>query len=209
MFCTNCGAPIPDGSRFCTACGAAVTAAQPIQQPPAPQNPQPDYRQASAYQQPVSQPTDRYQGFPMKWYKFLVYFSLWLSALINAVTASQVINGSHYGAYAQDVYKLWPKLQTVDRAYGAVLAVLVVLTIVTAIRLLQLKKGAPTLLLVVYAAALVSSILYLVLAAASTGGAVSISDLRDSSSGASMVTSLAMIVVNAVYFKKRESLFVN
>ena len=28
-FCTNCGAKLPDGSRFCTECGAAIAASAP------------------------------------------------------------------------------------------------------------------------------------------------------------------------------------
>ncbi len=48
MFCTNCGKPIPDDSRFCPECGAV------IEQPKAPQ--QPVYQQApEAPQQPVYQ----------------------------------------------------------------------------------------------------------------------------------------------------------
>ena len=41
MFCKNCGAQLPDDSKFCTTCGtnlADAPAAQPVQQPAAPQN---------------------------------------------------------------------------------------------------------------------------------------------------------------------------
>ena len=39
MFCTNCGAQVPDGSKFCTHCGSPIAAAPapaPAPEPPAP-----------------------------------------------------------------------------------------------------------------------------------------------------------------------------
>lgn len=56
--CQNCGAPIAEGTTFCTACGAPVAQqpAAPQYQQPAPQyqQPAPQYQQpAPQYQQPV------------------------------------------------------------------------------------------------------------------------------------------------------------
>lgn len=60
MFCTNCGAQIPDGARFCTSCGAAQGDAprQPEPQPaPEPMPvPQPELQPVPA-PEPVQQPT--------------------------------------------------------------------------------------------------------------------------------------------------------
>ena len=58
MFCTNCGATIPDNSAFCTNCGAKadVTPQAPVEQPMQPQAPvyeQPVQPQAPVYEQPV------------------------------------------------------------------------------------------------------------------------------------------------------------
>lgn len=53
MFCTKCGAKVPEGNAFCTACGnkvGAVPAKQPIQQP---------------VQQPVQQPAQPKPAFKM------------------------------------------------------------------------------------------------------------------------------------------------
>lgn len=33
MFCTNCGASLPDGAKFCTSCGAQLDGAQPASDP--------------------------------------------------------------------------------------------------------------------------------------------------------------------------------
>ena len=35
-YCVNCGAPLPDGTRYCTYCGAQQGAASPYYQPPVP-----------------------------------------------------------------------------------------------------------------------------------------------------------------------------
>ncbi len=40
-FCTNCGAPVPDGARFCTKCGAPVAAPSAPQAQPTPTRTQP------------------------------------------------------------------------------------------------------------------------------------------------------------------------
>ena len=35
-YCVNCGAPLPDGTRYCTYCGAQQGAPSPYYQPPVP-----------------------------------------------------------------------------------------------------------------------------------------------------------------------------
>lgn len=53
-FCTNCGAPVPDGARFCTKCGAPITAA--------PAAPQPKPQQPPYQGQPVKPAASAPQG---------------------------------------------------------------------------------------------------------------------------------------------------
>ncbi|MDR1805347.1 MAG: TM2 domain-containing protein [Clostridium sp.] len=54
VYCTNCGAMLPDGSSFCTTCGAQLAAAPAPQQPQyQPQPEQPQY--APQPQQPQQQ----------------------------------------------------------------------------------------------------------------------------------------------------------
>ena len=50
MFCSNCGAQLPDNSFVCSSCGASV---DPI--------PQPNTPPQGAYQQPYYPPQDAYQ----------------------------------------------------------------------------------------------------------------------------------------------------
>ena len=55
MFCPNCGAQIPDGTKFCTSCGASLEATQQPQQQPQYQQPQQQYQQQPQYQQSSQQ----------------------------------------------------------------------------------------------------------------------------------------------------------
>lgn len=41
MFCTNCGAQVPDGSKFCTSCGSPIAAAPAPAPAPVPSAPEP------------------------------------------------------------------------------------------------------------------------------------------------------------------------
>ena len=93
MFCKYCGRQIADGSLFCPGCGNQLNSAQetppqaeassyqqtPPSQPgsypnytPTPPPPVGGYRPNGGYQSPNSVST--FNGYPMKWYKFLIYF---------------------------------------------------------------------------------------------------------------------------------------
>ena len=45
MFCSNCGAQVPDGTKFCPNCGAQIAQAGPAQTEPAQSQPQQQYSQ--------------------------------------------------------------------------------------------------------------------------------------------------------------------
>jgi hypothetical protein len=58
MFCSNCGAEVSETASFCRKCGASLrepAPAQPVEQPPVQQGPQPPAFQQQAPQQPVAQ----------------------------------------------------------------------------------------------------------------------------------------------------------
>lgn len=79
MYCTKCGAQIPDGSTFCTSCGARVGAAEdqaepvafPVGDTPAtapagqhaPQAASAHMEAQSRYEEPMSEPTEASQPF--------------------------------------------------------------------------------------------------------------------------------------------------
>ena len=150
MFCSSCGAQIPDGSTFCPKCGTNLTAGA------APN---------AGMNRPVPQAQpDQFGGMPMKWHKFLVYFALWASGILNILTGIFTMSGGQYEGDAEKVYYVFRGMKTLDTVYGLVVIVIGVLLLFTAYRLLKLKTGAPKLLLACLAITAVVSIAYSVMA---------------------------------------------
>lgn len=157
----------------------------------------------------VPQPSGGYD-LPMKWHKFLIYFSLWAGAVLNVFTAIGMLTGSLYtvsGADPEMIYSVFNGLQTVDVLIGLASLALAALLIVTRFSLAGFKANGPKLLLIAYAASTAVELLYPLIAASVTG--LSFTDLMDSSSITSLITSVVMIFVNKNYYDKRASLFVN
>ena len=217
MFCNNCRAQIPDGSAVCPYCGAQQ-AQQPYQQPQY-QQPyqQPQYQQP--YQQPQYQqpyPQAYPQGTPinsqpMKWHKFLVYFALWAGAVLNIISGILALTGSVYGEEKELVYHFFPTMESVNVVYGILCVGLGIFGFYTAYNMLNFKKGAPKLLTILYAAACVISLVYIVAVFVIVTDKVRGLDTSDLwlTGGMNLAVSILMILVNNVYYKKREHLFVN
>ena len=223
-FCANCGAMIEESVKFCPDCGAAVD--QPTEQS-AYQQPieQPAYQQPieqPAYQQPTEQPVyrqsvveDKYKGFKMKWYKFLVYFLLWFGAFINIVNGSLTITGKQYDisagqeGLADTVYQIFPAMRIGDIVCGILILCIVLLGILAAVNLLQLKAIGPKLVTAVYGGGLITTLINIVFSLTLTKGMLSLGDVLTPAVIGSIAGATLMLVLNRVYFKKRESVFVN
>ena len=70
---------------------------------------------------------------PMKWHKFLIYFALWLGAVMNVISGFSLLTGSVYeaqGVSATQVYRAYEGLKGVDMLMGAATIALAVLLIV-------------------------------------------------------------------------------
>lgn len=202
-FCTNCGAEIEENAKFCANCGAclepATQSAQPVRQ--------------EAYQQPTPDidPSDKYRGFPMKWYKFLVYFVLWLGVIINLYNGVNLITGNVFGDVSPvQVYRLFPALKAVNIIFGILVLGLAALELIAVIKLLQLASVGPKLLIMMYLSGIVLTIIRLLFMSIATDGYLSIPDfLKDPSVISGLIAAGVMTVVNWIYFKKRKSVFVN
>lgn len=204
-FCVNCGAMMEENVKFCPNCGSPVE--QP-EQPEQPAQPQPVYEQP--YQSQATQPEDdKYHGFSMKWYKFLVYFALWISAASNAFSGVQTMLGMQYDGSANYVYRAFPAMRACDIICGILLLAVAALSVLAAVKLLKLAAVGPKLLIALYIANVVVSIFYIVFTLLATKGMLSLGDVLTPSVIASLAVSVAMTVVNWVYFKKRESIFIN
>lgn len=233
MFCGKCGAELPDNAVICSYCGESVSAtvgaaadtqsgaagynAQPAQQPPT-------YQQN--YAQPNNGYTDQYQSqmnnatfntglqnvYPMKWYKFLIYFSLFAGAVLNFISGIMCMNGTQYegdGITADMVYAFYDGLKETDMIFGIACIVSAVLLIYTRFLLAGYKRNAPMMVTVSYAFTCVASLIYVIAVSVILSNAGIDASETISSEIPSLIGAAVMIVVNYIYFNKRKALFVN
>lgn len=228
-FCSNCGARLSEPAQ--------QTEYQPPQQPGHQQPPyqqgyqqdgyqspyqqgyqpggyQSPYQQGyqPGYQQPGYQPPYQPGGMgsslPMNWFKFLIYFALWASGVLNLIMGILVLTGAQYELYetggARLVYTFFPGLKACDVIYGIVLVAFAAFAIYTRFRLARFCKNGPFCLYLLYGVQVVISLLYAGIASIIIGQNAFSADTISS-----LVVSIVMIAVNYVYFKKRGHLFVN
>lgn len=143
----------------------------------------------------------------MKWHKFLVNFALWAAAVLSAVSGAQLLTGSHYGdsAMTEQVYRTFGSLKSADTVFGILQIALAVLLIYTRFQLAGFKKGAPNKLTLAYALNLVVFLGYAVVVSNIVGAPFS--EILDPSSTSSVAASVAMLVINRIYYGKRAHLF--
>jgi len=188
MYCSNCGTKIDYESNFCINCGAPLNNVN-SPQPTAPSPLAPEV-------------------LGMGWYKFLIYFSMFAGAILNLYNAYQLISGEIYQLQADYVYRIFDGLKEFDVVIGILFIGLAALGIYTRFRLANFRKNGPLMITVSYIVLITLQLIYVI------GLTIIIpSEQFDStvygSTLINIVTSIVMIIINAVYFKKRKHLFVN
>ncbi|WP_072524397.1 zinc ribbon domain-containing protein [Clostridium sp. Marseille-P3244] len=206
MFCRYCGKEIPEGAKFCVGCGREVSA-----QDNSGQNAQQPQNFQAGEQQSWPNPP---QIYPMKWFKFIIYFQLFASAVLMAISAIVLITGAQYEGAAELVYLVCPPLKAVDVIYGIVCIAITVCAILIRQRLAHYVKGAPALYIGFTAVVMASSLVYLFAAmgALSTVSSDAVFTATGDIVGTVMGTLIGAAIflpLNYVYFKKRRELFVN
>lgn len=212
MYCSKCGAPLPDGSNFCTRCGTATNlAAQNTAAPPSPAEPAESQRFSNLVERPTENPYAAYRpqapqgpAFPMKWFKFTIYFQLFANVVLNLFNALSSLLGLAYGTDAEMVYRTYPGIHTLDMLTGILCLALAVFALVTRFQLAKFKKRGPLMLCIFLACNLVAELFYMVAASIVTG----ISFLNPTSIS-SAVTLIVLILCNHTYYNKRRELFTN
>lgn len=232
MFCPNCGNQCPDGTKFCQSCGTPLTNnqqqntqpdfnnqqanyQQPNYQQPNQQYQQPNYNQYQQpnYNQPYQQPyqqypqyVDPYNGHPMNWYKFLIYFALFAGAFFNVSYAVLYMTGKIYETQNVDsmtVYYLYPNVKPVDIVYGILLIALAVFMVMTRFQLSGLKKNGPKMIVALYGINIAMVIVYSIAISCTTDYMA-----FNASTIGQCVIPIVMAVVNKVYFDRRKDIFV-
>ena len=146
--------------------------------------------------------------FKMKWYKFLIYFSLFFSAVVNFASGIMQITGLNYsisGGSASVVYMYYGMgLNIVDVIFGIFVIAMAVFAIYTRFRLAGFKQNGPMSYYILLAANAIGSTIYYIAVTFMTGIM-----MFDSSTITTLVSSIVMLALNVVYFNKRSELFVN
>ncbi|MCD7749647.1 MAG: zinc ribbon domain-containing protein [Oscillospiraceae bacterium] len=227
-FCERCGAPLRESDRFCPSCGQPVPTGQSGQdswrQSRENTSQQSSWSQNSGGQDPWNHPQnsqgrdpwDRPQTPPqagnspqsgqpsMAWFKFIIWVQLFLSALTNLASGITIVTGAQYGDYADRVYYVFALLKPLDMVYGLLCIVMGAAALYIRFQLSSFKRRAPALYLGYIAVSIIVPLLYIILASVIIGGFAG-----DSSTIASLITSVVLLIINQVYFKKRQHLFVN
>ena len=141
---------------------------------------------------------------------FLIYFMLFANAAINIFTAVTYLTGSIYldedmtMSDVEVLYMFYPTAKMIDVIYGVLLIALAAYAIFTRFQLSGFKRRGPFLFILMYVLNLVIGLLYgiSIMFTFETGLLGFISFVP------SIITSVVMIFVNVVYFRKREELFV-
>ena len=188
--CGNCGNQVQDGQLTCPFCGAYIGAGAQVNQQQnmynqqgtynqAPQqnmyNQQETYNQApqqnmynqqETYNQAPQQGVQQYAAQPalgMKWFKFVIYFQLFVAAISGFWNGWRLMSGSIYGLDADDltyVYNYFPGLKGVDTIIGICFIALGIFALVTRFILADFKKAGPAMYIGMLAANIVLSIAY-------------------------------------------------
>ena len=212
MQCPKCRAAMPNGAKYCTECGAKL----PVQPDSVPNVPQPSIQEAPAYEaQPVmteappvttQDPRLAPQDAPVRlgWYKFLIYFALWAGAIVNLIDSLQFFTGSVLGDDVEILYASYPLLKVLNLVFALLLVAYAVFAIYTRYRLAQFRRNGPACLHALYLVQLAMVLIYWL------AGSLILGEWLDLASGFSdLISSIVILCINIVYFRKRKHLFVN
>ena len=189
MFCKKCGKPIGADDKFCPHCGTPVT---------------------------DEVPNDIFPPYtpPMNWYKFLIYFSLIVSAVsgVIGVVSNIVLILKDLDAYLANV-----PLLALEIACAACNLVVALAAIYTRNALAKYKKKGPLCIYIYYGIMGVNELVYYAYSYVSgelnlLAAELSIADpkaLLWMNVATTVLTAVIMIAANYKYFTKRKDLFVN
>lgn len=134
--------------------------------------------------------------YPMKWHKFLIYFQLFAAALVSLYNAVVCFRMMFLGL---GTFGPWNMIYAIA---GVICVVLAVWAIYVRFRLAGFRRNGPKMYILFLAINCVFQVLNLVIA---FGGDIT----TTSSAVGSVVSSVLMLVLTNIYYKKRAELFVN
>ena len=158
----------------------------------------------------------------MNWYKFVIYFMLFLSALGNIISAVQHFTGSNITAMIGEpvniewIYAVFPSLRFLLYFCGIASLAMAVLAIITRQWLAHFDKRGITGLLLLYAGTGLISLIYIIgfmsifspaLGTLGSDEFAAVMGVMIFFAIAIIAGAVLMIVLNRIYFRKRAHLF--
>ena len=140
-----------------------------------------------------------------KWYKFLIYISLWTTAVINVAVGIMLIYGTHYKELSLSkniVYNYYLDLKQFDKFLGYMHILMSIYIIIVNYYLSALKVGAPTMLLAMHVVIIFFRILYIIVCPLNLHAFKMYNIL-------SLIINFSMMIFNYHYFKKCKQVFIN
>ena len=213
-YCSKCGTQLEDNIQFCHNCGSKVEnqaeTSAPVENVV---NNAPIYGQQPPQNQFYT-PAAPMAQHPMKWYKFLIYFSLFFGALINFVFGFNYITGGIYfvqsnGEFSSDmIYGYYGGgLKALDVIYGILMIAIAGFSIYSRFRLAKYKSNGPICICILFVVGAGLTLLYNIALLAVTG--LDFGEVFNAQISSSIGVSIGMALGNYFYFKKRKALFVN
>lgn len=210
--CQNCGAIVPDTCKYCPKCGTEVRRVPPIQ----------TRGQICGGCGAVIEEGGRFcpvcgkeiknietkPSKPMKWYKFVIWVQLFLSAVLNLGTGIRYLTGTIYGKSASTVYFLYSGLKPLDILMGLLSIAAAVLAILVRQSLAHYKESGPGMYYIYWIFGIAYNVIYLFgLGVVGLFGVIG--SQMGTQFGTAIVTSCVMLALNIMYFTKRMDMFVN
>ncbi len=200
MICKNCGSPVDDWMKVCPNCQANME--------------ETGEEKTEIKFDETDLPKKTY---PMKWYKFLIYFMLFANAVLNILYSISYFFGFSYDEYVDIIYEVYPMMEITNIVYGVLSLGLAALSIFTRQALAHMKTAGPRLLYSIYITVIAANIIYYILGnIIITETTITHGDLiLTLSKGditalvSSVIGGAVMIILNYIYFRKRAELFKN
>ena len=169
----------------------------------------PQHQKSFVNTQPASDTVNE-RPLGMAWHKFLIYFLLIASAIINSIYSFGYISGNIYlvetngVVSAEQVYAYYGiGLQAVDMVYGLFLIAFAILAFVVRHKLANYKSDSLKFIKIFYSLSVGIPFLYSIFVAAITRQALAVQSVIYA------IVGLVFLILNIKYFKKRAHLFVD
>ncbi|WP_273384107.1 zinc-ribbon domain-containing protein [Enorma phocaeensis] len=143
----------------------------------------------------------------MNWYKFIIWFQLFASALLALGNAIRLFTGMNYDGSARAVYLMFGGLQALDIVTGLFMLVLAAAAVFIRFELSGFKRDAPLHYLIYLGVSLAANLAYTLLFAMIVGAGLF--DLIDAPAVGNAIGLFGLIVLSKIYFDKRKAMFCN